>query len=311
MFHKYNSIDNSYDTNNIAKIKQYGYDDLEWIATEKIHGANFSVIYDGTTISFGRRTGILDKKEKFYHYQRIEKEYSDIITELFCVIKNDTQNLKTIQLYGELFGGTYKHIDIENIKGVSQVQSGIYYHPDIKFIPYDLYYTCSDEKSDYLSYGKLMQYVKLVPKMQILPIMRKGTLDELLKLEPDFTTTIPSLYDLPHIDDNFSEGYVLKPVNNIFFPSGERVILKYKRYAFKEIQSGDKKITVFNYLNENRLNAVLSKMTDTERENKDLVMQNLIEDAWEDIKKEHDINEFDVDSLTKKMISYARKFIKK
>ena len=35
-------------------------DDVKWVVTEKIHGANFSVYYDGTTVQFAKRNSFVN-----------------------------------------------------------------------------------------------------------------------------------------------------------------------------------------------------------------------------------------------------------
>lgn len=50
-----------------------------------------------------------------------------------------------------------------------------------------------------------------------------------------FTSTIPALFGLPPLDRNIAEGVVLKPVRNCFLSGGDRVIVKKKSDAFKEV----------------------------------------------------------------------------
>jgi len=144
-------------------------------------------------------------------------------------------------------------------------------------------------------------------------ILHKGQLDDLLKLNPVFETTLPSLFGLPTISNNFAEGYVLKPIENLFLPCGSRVILKHKNDAFKEngepVNTKAKSVYVPNafdlqkkifisYINSNRLASVKSKLTEQECENKDFVIEKLIEDVIEDMKKDmEDTEEIQADKL--------------
>ena len=44
MFKKYNSLENHYNNKFIEKIRLQGFTSGEWVAREKIHGTNFSLI---------------------------------------------------------------------------------------------------------------------------------------------------------------------------------------------------------------------------------------------------------------------------
>jgi Rnl2 family RNA ligase len=321
MFCEYNSIENVFDKTIKSSKELCG--DVEWLATEKIHGANFSAITDGNTVSWARRTGVIKKDEKFNNYQKVTKDLEDDIKELFNIIKfaNKSIKIESIQVYGELFGGVYPHEDIPKVTGVSKVQDGIYYHPDIKFMVFDIRYTLDNDKAIYyFDYDNLLKYVDKIKNLKTCPILFRGKLDELTKLDPYFQTTIPNLFGLPPIPNNYAEGYVLKPSKTVYNNKGERVVLKLKRSNLSEkitdinlaknsSKNSDAKYLVFSYLNENRLASVKSKLTDDEKEDKNFVVDKLVEDAWKDISKEHDITQFDVVTLTKVMKSYSQKIV--
>jgi hypothetical protein len=55
----------------------------KWIVTEKIHGANFSVFYDGCEVYFAKRTRILSPDEAFYQYQRLTNRCAICIKSLW------------------------------------------------------------------------------------------------------------------------------------------------------------------------------------------------------------------------------------
>lgn len=315
MFNKYNSIENSYNTKFIEKIYDNGFHKEEWLAMEKIHGANFSIIVNNDGATYCRRTNILKENEGFFNYQNVVKQNEKIYIEIFEYLKTKYEDIIQIQIYGEIFGGKYIHAEVKKNTKVSQVQTEISYNPDIKFIIFDISYR--KNKDEYTTYIPHDEVIDIATKHNLLysKILHRGTLDEMLKLNPLFETTIPELFGLPKIDNNVAEGYVLKPNKNIFFNSGSRVILKHKNEIFKEKKTDgktdgkttettektinsfdtDKKI-MFSYLNENRLASVKSKLTDEENLNKDFVIEKLVEDAIDDIKKEHD-REFDFAKL--------------
>lgn len=49
-FVKFSSLENTYRTNLLEKIQYEGKDGGLWMATEKLHGANFSFWCDGTEV---------------------------------------------------------------------------------------------------------------------------------------------------------------------------------------------------------------------------------------------------------------------
>jgi Rnl2 family RNA ligase len=227
-------------------------------------------------------------------------------------------NLVKLQVYGELFGGMYPHKNVEKVPNVGKIQNGIYYHPDIQFMIFDATYTTTQESSPrYFDYDVLINYLVTV-QLKFCPILKRGKLDDLLKLDPYFQTTIPDLFGLPKIENNFAEGYVIKPTKTIYLPQGSRLSLKLKRDSLAEIdnreiaknstKNKDIKTLIFSYLNENRLSSVKSKLTDQERKDKLFVINKLVEDAWIDINKDHTI-EFDVPKLSLVMKSYCEKLL--
>jgi ABC-type uncharacterized transport system ATPase subunit len=61
-FKKYESIANDNNSRTIDYYKEMGFanNDINWYATEKIHGANFSFISDGVTVQHAQRSGIIE-----------------------------------------------------------------------------------------------------------------------------------------------------------------------------------------------------------------------------------------------------------
>lgn len=321
-FKSYNTIENAYPKyiEHIKELKCFDDND-EWIATEKIHGANFSALTDGNNLSWCRRTGILTENEKFYNHERETKSIEDSIKILFAKIKEVMPNLIQLQVFGELFGGVYPHNDVAKVIGVSKVQDGIYYHPNIQFMIFDALYTTSQpNEKKYFDYDVLIKFLGNT-SLKFCPILKRGKLDDLMKLDPYFQTIIPNLFGLPKIENNFAEGYVLKPTKTIYLPNGSRLALKLKRSNLSEVITNSEEAKnstknskirdlVFSYLNENRLASVKSKLTDQERTNEKLMIDKLVDDAWVDIKKDHTI-QFDIPGLSKIMKKYCEKFFEK
>jgi hypothetical protein len=60
-FKKYNSIENSYREKFLEKIKSIVPPTEKWVVTEKIHGSNFSFIYDVENLTCAKRTGLINE----------------------------------------------------------------------------------------------------------------------------------------------------------------------------------------------------------------------------------------------------------
>lgn len=83
---------------------------LDWIATEKIDGSNFSVHSDGKIVKFAKRTGFLKENEWFYNYQLIALDLSKKAKKVFNLLNTPNTTkvpLKYIVVYGELCGGWF------------------------------------------------------------------------------------------------------------------------------------------------------------------------------------------------------------
>ena len=58
---------------------------LEWVVTEKIHGANFVVLSDGSTVSFAKRKALLLPDEEFFGYQILAPSLTQLARRLFAI----------------------------------------------------------------------------------------------------------------------------------------------------------------------------------------------------------------------------------
>jgi Rnl2 family RNA ligase len=105
-----------------------------------------------------------------------------------------------------------------------------------------------------------------------VPELARGTFEELIDYPTVFEDTIYKLYNLPKIEDNFAEGWVLKPIIPNFMGCGSRVILKGKNPKLQErghkkqskpsielsLEANSLKDELFSFITENRLRNVLS-----------------------------------------------------
>ena len=273
---------------------------LEWIATEKIDGSNFSVYSNGKETKFAKRTGFLKDEEWFYNYQSISLELSQKANKAYNSLKSKNNNLKFIVIYGELCGGYYPE-DIKNWRGPipsrinekgiviiplekRAVQEGVYYSDKIKHIVFDIALIYDDNNIKYLEYSEMVKICEEF-KIPFTPILTKGSLQKLLDYSLEFNSTIPSLFGLKCIENNKAEGIVIRP--SIWKGNGDnRPMLKRKNKNFTQF-SGDfnlekvKKNQFFSaicMINLNRLYGVISKVGSMAK--KEEIINEFVEDVW-------------------------------
>lgn len=295
-FKHYSSIENTSNSKAIQAIREAISPIMIWIATEKIHGCNFSAITDGNTIKWGKRSSYLeeDEMQKFNNSHYIKEKYSENIKNLLGVIHNAI----CVRVYGELCGGKYNNVKTSHPKDVKGIQKGIQYSPDIEFVVFDIIVQDEDFDWDYMSHHNINKYCNMVG-LKSVQILHHGTLDELLQLDPTFQSTISSYFNLPPLENNMAEGYVFKPNSNRRLKSGGRIILKHKSPHFCEKNDAKvRAVTVANvdvdvqdvvdiismYVNINRINNVMSKHSGIVNEKRKigLIYQDVIEDAKKD-----------------------------
>ena len=281
----------------------------KWVVTEKVHGANFSLVTNGSEIKFAKRTDFLSEEEDFFNFQRVVESLREKGLEAFKSIIEKFTDVQMVAVYGELFGGSYPHPDVEQIEDLTAVQPEIFYSPDIHFSAFDIAVVNSSNLRQYLEYETCIEVFKQSKLFYAEPLFI-GSYNDACAFNYDFDTTIPKRLGFPSIKGNTAEGIVIKPIKNYDFKGG-RVIFKLKADKFKESflsKMGDKwkgknddiefkkgqygiKIDfnsinkdMISLINENRLNAVISKEGNLKNSSK--LASLVIEDAVEDLTKE-------------------------
>ena len=102
-FKKYNSIENSFQEDFIKSIIDQGYENIEYVVQEKVHGANLSFITDGKAIISAKRTELISEGEAFFNSKTVQEKYSEKLLSLFNDLSS-LYNCKAINVFGELFG---------------------------------------------------------------------------------------------------------------------------------------------------------------------------------------------------------------
>lgn len=306
MFKKYPSLENHYREKFINQIKLLPTftPEMPWVASEKIHGANFQFWTDGKQVKVGSRSQFVDGS--FYGCQKVIDRYHDEVISLYKKMYEEMPGLEYIRLYGELFGGNFFG---EKEKDVRTIQSGINYNTDIDFSLFDV--ACGTpnlhgikEPEWFHSYYWMVE--KIVPgtAFKVPPELGRGTLKECLALPNDDQSIVHKLYGLeaPEGKDNTMEGIVIKPLyNDLYLNSGSRAVIKSKNDKWSENQKTPKdktpkaafthplQPTIDGYINSVRLDAVLSKVGGLESlTNKDfgrilgMYAQDVVEDLIKD-----------------------------
>lgn len=237
-FKSYSSLENHHNGKFISKIRELALDSGEWVAREKIHGTNFSVIITPDSITPCKRSGPILPSEGFFGYEIIMKRYAKAFEEIQASLAGRT--LSAVQIFGE-FAGT----GIQ--KGVDYGEKDFYVF-DIAHVAVNLWTYFDDRSVETLcnTYG-----------LKMAPLIGRGKFEDLINLPNDFQIIVNRYNELANSEleranvsvwflkegtDNIAEGYVLKPNTPAWLPNGARVAIKCKNSKFSEKAKSDKLI---------------------------------------------------------------------
>jgi len=273
-FHKYSSIENSFNEEYIQKVKDNIPKNLRFVVQEKVHGSNTSFITDGKEIKFAKRTAIVADDERFFDYEELFVRYKEKIMKVYKLVKKKCPDMKAIIVYGEFFGGYYPHKEVKADHRFMTIQKGVCYCPHHEFYGFDIYVIGTEAKR-YMPVADVNEIFESLGFLYAKTLF-EGTLDECLAYPNKFESTIYKFFGYPKIEDNICEGVVIRPVEPTYIGYGERVLIKNKNEKFAEkkaekrrpkIQKPDPVLSenlttlmaqVSLYVTENRLNNVVS-----------------------------------------------------
>lgn len=239
-FKKYNSIENSYREKYIELVREsliyYDCPEMPFSVSEKVDGCNVSIITDGKDILTGKRSSLLSADEKFYGFQQFAEKLRGGVIGIFNHFKGIDENIVSVQVFGEFFGGGYKGYKSTE----SRIQKGIDYTPEHEFYAFDILVEFEDGSTSYISVDECNELFEEFGFFYNKELFR-GTLDECLAFSPIFISTIGTRLGYPEIEGNYAEGVVIKPVSSLYFANGERIIIKNKNPKFEEFEKKDKK----------------------------------------------------------------------
>jgi len=337
-FKRFNDIEGTHRQKTMDFILSEGYGGGDWSVSEKVHGANFSIWYDGEIMKAGKRSSFLDTRgtgENFYNYVKVLEDNRERIITLYNYIMStkgdwDTTTLEIV-VYGEIMGGNYPHPDITKNLTAKSVQSGIYYSPDNHFYVFDI--TVNGEYLHLNFANNLFDHLGFLYAKELF----HGTLSEALKFPNDGLSQIYKEFDLPELkagmmgknkngEDNINimEGVVLRPVQPVILKSGSRVIFKNKNNKWSEHNQTKKPKApseplqrqaqlvyedVSAYLSENRLHNVISKFGEVKQKEFGKLLALFIRDTIMDYHKDGGIDDWN--KLDKPDVKRINKLINK
>ena len=258
-FKKWSSIENHYQEEIIQKWTEYfpELNNMFFEVTEKIHGANFSILVntDGE-VRFASRNGVIEDEDKFYGYKAVfaREEYVSFLDALKIISNSWNEDF---QLFGELFGG--------------KIQKGVFYGNEKHFRWYSL-----RVREDIIRPSIAKEMLKevldfKVPVVQMIDSDPGGVLKMIDYVNHEFQSKLtPEGYT----DENICEGVVIVPYDRIIKNQEFYFLIKKKSEKFKNKNSKPKvhKVIVLDepvqwlldeallYINENRTNDLQSKI---------------------------------------------------
>lgn len=212
-FARYIKLRNHYDAKHLAwwLTHNQGLRDAKYVATEKLHGANFSVwVASDGTIRYAKRSGFISDDASFFDWKSAFAEHA-FNTWLTTTCKERAANIPGgLVLYGELFGGNIqKEVDYGEVKHIRFFDV---FEPvrNVYWAPKDVYEFIPEE----------------------LRVPHVGFYDG---LEAALAQNDTFLTLLNPVAGNICEGIVIRPWNAAYATeAGEQFIIKKKNAKFSE-----------------------------------------------------------------------------
>eukprot|EP00658_Telonema_sp_P-2_P077360 TRINITY_DN6975_c0_g1_i1.p1 TRINITY_DN6975_c0_g1~~TRINITY_DN6975_c0_g1_i1.p1 ORF type:complete len:638 (+),score=141.30 TRINITY_DN6975_c0_g1_i1:147-2060(+) len=231
-----------YDKMPLDTMGHGGSTSAQWLATEKVHGANFCVIVDPTgRVSFGCRTRVLAEDDDFYSFRScglamtLTLNAGRVMAAHLAGHEKGDGAVEAIVIYGELFGGEYPHPQVPKVPGLRPIQNGVWYSPSIEFMGFDVLLHeaqhCHDGRTHqrFLNFSEARSVCKAADILFAEPVW-EGSLAECLEPSCEFESTIPQRLGLPPLDaPNLAEGCVIRMREG-------RGLFKRKIQQFSEVQ---------------------------------------------------------------------------
>ncbi|MFD5466958.1 RNA ligase family protein [Kitasatospora sp. NPDC127059] len=210
----------------------------EWIAAEKVHGAHFAVVCDGSSVRAAKRRDLLGDEDldAFFGVSRIWPQLRVAAGRFAAAVLLEHPGA-LVTVYGELAGGRYPHPEVPAADGVEPVQTGVWYAPGLRWLPFDA--TVETDEGRWWIPDRELRSAAATAGLTCVPLLGRGTPNVLQDLPVTFPTRVPALFGLPELPDNLAEGYVLKPAGAWHESAAARPVIKVKQRAFAEDERYD------------------------------------------------------------------------
>ena len=233
------------DASLVSWVDKEAAEDVGFVVQEKVRGEPVWMGCDGQKVTFGWRSGWNGDRGKVEVLSvglsgQVER-YRPRLFRLYAHVRQLFPDVRSLKVYGELFGGEYPHRSVAHCRGRVPVRTGVYYAPDYEFYAYDI---SVEERSAKERYSIDVQDFELgVESHHFLSVsvcnrlfesldifhartLFQGSLAECLRYPNAFPTRPPDWLDLPPLRNNWCAGTVIRPLTPLFTPAGERVLLK-------------------------------------------------------------------------------------
>lgn len=198
-----------------------------WVALEKVHGAQLVLGVRAGTVRFGKRKAWLADDEPFFGWQLLRAELTESALRVARAVGGEGRD---VYLYGELFGGRYPGVPA--VPGMTPVQTGIWYSPDLRWAVFDVLVAGSEEDEGTLLAHHEVEALAREARLLTPPVVRRGPRSEMGTVPTRAPTRVPALLGLPPLADNVAEGLVIKA--DVRAAPGQRMAWKRKIEEFDE-----------------------------------------------------------------------------
>eukprot|EP00966_Prymnesium_polylepis_P273335 6314816-Prymnesium_polylepis.1 len=188
----------------------------EWVATEKMHGANLcaGVCADRASgkTAFSKRSGPLASADDFFGFR--SSHLDEVLSQAVRHLLAACGNASAVAVYGELCGGRYPHPDVPVDRALKPVQCGVWYSPTVIFVAFDVIAVTEREgvvERCFLDFDDARGTAEHAGFMFEEAIAR-GSLEACLDVPVRFPTRVSGWLGLPKLLEqaNLAEGVVVR-----------------------------------------------------------------------------------------------------
>ncbi len=233
------------DASFVRWVDEEAGEDVGFVVQEKVCGEPVWMGCDGQDVSFGWLSELNDDGEKVEVLSAglagLAERYRPRLFRLYAHVRQLFPDVRSVNVFGELFGGEYPHRSVARCKGRVPARTGVYYAPDYGFYAYDIGVEgrtfgegkriCEQECEDAAALPHFLSVAVCNRLFESLGIFHartlfQGSLEECLHYPNAFPTRLPDWLDLPPLRNNWCEGTVIRPLAPLLTTAGERVLLK-------------------------------------------------------------------------------------